>query len=117
MGRLCRVYAGGWKSSKSCGLLCRVYAGGWKSSKSCGLLCRVYAGGWKSSKTSWVGSVECMQVGGRVVRVVGCSVECMQVGGRVVRVVGWLCRVYAGGWKSSKSCGLALSSVCRWVEE
>ena len=62
-------------------------------------------------------SVECMQVGGRVVRVVGCSVECMQVGGRVVRVVGWLCRVYAGGWKSSKSCGLALSSVCRWVEE
>ena len=64
----------------------------------------------------------------------GCSVECMQVGGRVVRVVGWLCRVYAGewksskscgllcrvyagGWKSSKSCGLALSSVCRWVEE
>ena len=62
-------------------------------------------------------SVECMQVSGRVVRVVGCSVECMQVGGRVVRVVGWLCRVYAGGWKSSKSCGLALSSVCRWVEE
>ena len=56
-------------------------------------------------------------MGGRVVRVVGCSVECMQVGGRVVRVVGWLCRVYAGGWKSSKSCGLALSSVCRWVEE
>ena len=39
------------------------------------------------------------------------------MGGRVVRVVGWLCRVYAGGWKSSKSCGLALSSVCRWVEE
>ena len=65
-----------------------------------GRLCRVYAGGWKSSKTSWVGSV-----------------ECMQVGGRVVRVVGWLCRVYAGGWKSSKSCGSALSSVCRWVEE
>ena len=53
-------------------------------------------------------------MGGRVVRVVGCSVECMQVGGRVVRVVGWL---YAGGWKSSKSCGSALSSVCRWVEE
>ena len=39
----------------------------------------------------------------------GCSVECMQVGRRVVRVVGWLCRVYAGGWKSSKSCGL----LCR----
>ena len=37
VGWLCRVYAGGWKSSKSCGLLCRVYAGGWKSSKSCGL--------------------------------------------------------------------------------
>ena len=55
-------------------------------------------------------------MGGRVVRVVGCSVECMQVGGRVVQ----LCRVYAGGWKSSKSCGLALSSVCSvcgWVEE
>ena len=66
-------------------------------------------------------------MGGRVVRVALSSVvggralssvvvECMQVGGRVVRVVGRLCRVYAGGWKS-RSCGLALSSVCRWVEE
>ena len=27
-------------------------------------------------------------MGGRVVKVVGCSVECMQVAGRVVRVVG-----------------------------
>ena len=39
-------------------------------------------------------------MGGRVVRVVGCSVECMRVGGRVVR-----------------RHGSALSSVCRWVEE